>query len=153
MMQFSIGVSALQAAQRALDITGHNIANANTPGYHRQIPKLASQPAMQLDGLAIGRGVELVDIQRAVSQQLETSMTLQVAENGAADVRLSAMRRWSLAGRRKRLLPPEGWRCSSTISNSCRPGSTIRRREEAVVSTAVSTAAPSSIRSRPTCTG
>ena len=34
MLQFAIGVSALQASQRALDVTGNNIANANTPGYH-----------------------------------------------------------------------------------------------------------------------
>jgi len=89
----SVGVSALQAAQRALEVTGHNIANANTPGYHRQIPKLASRSAMQLDGQAMGRGVELVDIQRAVNQQLESSLTQQITENGATDVRLTTMTR------------------------------------------------------------
>ncbi|MHB8171465.1 MAG: flagellar basal body protein, partial [Thermincolia bacterium] len=31
-----IGRSALQAQQRALDVTGQNIANANAPGYTRQ---------------------------------------------------------------------------------------------------------------------
>ncbi len=101
MMQLSTGVSALQAAQRALEITGHNIANANTPGYHRQIPKLASQPAMVLDGLAIGRGVALVDIQRALNQQLESTLTHQVSENGASEMRLAIMNRlesrWSTA--------------------------------------------------------
>ena len=90
---YSVGVSALQAAQRALEVTGHNIANASTPGYHRQIPKLASRAAMQLDGQAIGRGVELIDIQRAVNQQLESSLTQQVSENGATDVRLATMTR------------------------------------------------------------
>lgn len=32
----SIGVSAIMAQQRALDVTGHNISNVNTPGYSRQ---------------------------------------------------------------------------------------------------------------------
>ncbi|MEK6257861.1 MAG: flagellar hook-associated protein FlgK [Planctomycetota bacterium] len=102
MAMYSIGVSALQAAQRALEVTGHNIANANTPGYHRQVPKLASQSAMQLGGQSIGRGVELIDIQRAVNAQLESSLTQQVTENGATGVRLSTMfrleSRWSTEG-------------------------------------------------------
>jgi len=33
----SIGVSAIFANQRALDVTGHNISNVNTPGYTRQM--------------------------------------------------------------------------------------------------------------------
>ncbi|HPW42165.1 MAG TPA: flagellar basal body protein, partial [Bacillota bacterium] len=32
----SIGVSAVFANQRALDVTGHNISNVNTAGYTRQ---------------------------------------------------------------------------------------------------------------------
>lgn len=31
-----IGKSALSAAQQALTVTGHNVANVNTPGYSRQ---------------------------------------------------------------------------------------------------------------------
>lgn len=33
----SIGISAVFANQRALDVTGHNISNVNTPGYTRQL--------------------------------------------------------------------------------------------------------------------
>jgi flagellar hook-associated protein 1 FlgK len=32
----SIGQSALLTQQKAIDITGNNIANVNTPGYSRQ---------------------------------------------------------------------------------------------------------------------
>ena len=32
----SVGLSGLQAHRRALDATGHNLANVNTPGYSRQ---------------------------------------------------------------------------------------------------------------------
>ena len=32
----NLGVSALSAAQRALDVTGQNLSNANTDGYSRQ---------------------------------------------------------------------------------------------------------------------
>ena len=85
MLEFNIGVSALQAAQRAMSITGNNVTNANTPGYHRQVVKLAAQSPMQLNGQSFGRGVEIVDVQRAVSQQLEAAITDQTTKNGYVD--------------------------------------------------------------------
>ena len=85
MLEFSIGVSALQAAQRAMGITGNNVANANTAGYHRQVVKLAAQSPMQLGGQSYGRGVEVIDVQRAYSQQLEAAITSQGTQNGFVD--------------------------------------------------------------------
>ena len=38
-----IALSALQAQRRALDVTGHNVANANTPGYSRQRVDLVAE--------------------------------------------------------------------------------------------------------------
>jgi len=59
------GVSGLLAMQRALDITSHNIANAQTPGYSRQRVELAAtQPVSSGDGF-VGRGVAVTTIQRA----------------------------------------------------------------------------------------
>lgn len=37
-----IGRRALQAQRQAIDVTGHNIANANTPGYSRQVARLTA---------------------------------------------------------------------------------------------------------------
>lgn len=37
-----IGRRAIQAQRVGLDVTGHNIANANTPGYSRQVARLAA---------------------------------------------------------------------------------------------------------------
>ena len=54
------GLSALTGIKTALDITGQNISNVNTPGYSRQrVDFVASQPQRTLGG-AIGNGV-LVD--------------------------------------------------------------------------------------------
>ena len=55
------------AQQRALDVTSHNIANAETPGYSRQEAVMAAAPALQLragalqDGLGaqLGQGVDV----------------------------------------------------------------------------------------------
>lgn len=89
MLQFSIGVSALQASQRGLDITGHNIANANTPGYHRQVVQLTSAPPLRLGRLSIGRGVDVASIQRIVNENIEESQIRQAAATGASEAQLS----------------------------------------------------------------
>lgn len=89
MPQFGIGVSALQAGQRGLEITGHNIANANTPGYHRQVVQLTSATPVRFGKLSIGRGVEVADIQRIVSNNLEASQVRQAVATGASESQLT----------------------------------------------------------------
>ncbi|HAA89837.1 MAG TPA: flagellar hook-associated protein FlgK, partial [Peptococcaceae bacterium] len=61
----------LQAQQRALDVTGHNVANANTPGFTRQEAVLATETPYPVPGLnmpwgakQIGTGVEVAEIRR-----------------------------------------------------------------------------------------
>lgn len=88
-MQFSIGVSALQASQRALDVTGHNIANANTPGYHRQVVQLASVTPLRLGQFSIGRGVAITDIQRIINDNIEAAQVRQAAATGGSESQLS----------------------------------------------------------------
>jgi len=65
------GVRSLMAHQTALQTTGHNIANANTPGYSRQIPILATTPpegGMRDEMPApwtLGTGVQVQEVRRA----------------------------------------------------------------------------------------
>ncbi|MHB9143844.1 MAG: flagellar hook-associated protein FlgK [Symbiobacteriia bacterium] len=67
-----VGLSALQAQQRALEVTAHNIANVNTPGYSRQrLDLTASDPytvpsAMRPGGVPgqAGTGVSQQAIER-----------------------------------------------------------------------------------------
>ena len=40
-------ISGLLAFQRALDTTSHNITNANTVGYSRQLPEFMTRQAQQ----------------------------------------------------------------------------------------------------------
>lgn len=40
----SIGNSGLQAAQLRLDTSAHNVANLNTPGFHRQVVEQTESP-------------------------------------------------------------------------------------------------------------
>lgn len=71
MSSLSIGLSALSVNQRLLDLTGQNISNANTPGFHRQIGTLAAR----VSASGAGTGVEIANITRASSQILESAVT------------------------------------------------------------------------------
>jgi flagellar hook-associated protein 1 FlgK len=69
-------LNSLYAQRRGLDVTGQNIANANTEGYTRQRVDMQSQvgsvtPALwsQTDGL--GTGVAVSDVQRLRDEYLE----------------------------------------------------------------------------------
>lgn len=64
------GVSGLLAFQRALDTTSHNIANASTPGYSRQVVSLATQGADPLGSGWVGRGVQITSINRVYDAAL-----------------------------------------------------------------------------------
>ena len=71
---FGIGISGLAAAQAGLVTTGHNIANANTLGYHRQeIQQSAVAPIYMGTGF-MGQGVQVDTVVRAYSQFLETQL-------------------------------------------------------------------------------
>lgn len=60
---------ALESQQTALDTTGHNIANANTPGYTRQVVNLQQTVPSSIPGMghniSIGTGVTVQSIERA----------------------------------------------------------------------------------------
>ena len=69
-------LTSLYAQRRALDVTGQNIANANTEGYTRQRVQMQSQvgsisPAMYATTDGLGTGVAVSDVQRLRDQYLE----------------------------------------------------------------------------------
>jgi flagellar hook-associated protein 1 FlgK len=66
----STALTGLQASMTALQTTGHNIANANTPGYSRQTVDLRASTPLELPGFSIGRGVTVAGVQRTVDQEL-----------------------------------------------------------------------------------
>lgn len=74
MPNFEIGLSALRASQFALDVVSNNIANANTPGYHRRrVLEVTAQPNETL-GIRIGAGVKVSRVQRIRDDILENSL-------------------------------------------------------------------------------
>lgn len=60
----STGISALLSYRKALDTTGHNIANVNTPGYTRQRVDLVSRLGGPTGDGYVGSGVEAATVRR-----------------------------------------------------------------------------------------
>lgn len=79
---FNVGRLALSARQTALQVTGQNIANANTEGYSRQRVMFETTPPMDLGYAHIGTGVRVADIQRMVDMALEGRLNTATATLG-----------------------------------------------------------------------
>jgi flagellar hook-associated protein 1 FlgK len=60
--------SGLQAFQRAISVTGHNISNANTEGYTRQRVELGTRPPSFTGQGFIGNGVQIESIERVFDE-------------------------------------------------------------------------------------
>ncbi len=81
---FSIGTSALQASQLALQVSGDNIANAATPGYSRQIVDLSPSRPNNMGRYQVGTGVRVNDIRRMVDEQLLSRLRRAVSDESYA---------------------------------------------------------------------
>ncbi len=79
----SIGQSALAAAQVGISTTGHNIANATTPGFNRQVVvQGAAQPQDYGFGF-MGQGTEISTVKRIYSEFLGSQVrTAQTTKSG-----------------------------------------------------------------------
>ena len=70
----TIATRALRAAQIALEVTGHNIANANTEGYSRQRVDLVEAPPDITPWGVKGTGVEISNISRVKEDYLDIQL-------------------------------------------------------------------------------
>ena len=77
MANYDIGISGLDAAQRALDVIGNNLANAATEGYHRQRIELTPAYSSQTGPVLLGGGVNIAGITRMIDNLLEEEILRQ----------------------------------------------------------------------------
>jgi len=71
MANYDIAISGLEAAQRALDVIGNNLANVATEGYHRQRIELTPAYSSQIGSVLLGGGVDIAGITRMIDTLLE----------------------------------------------------------------------------------
>ena len=77
-----IGLSALQAQQRSMEVTSHNIANVATPGYSRQRSELSAPVPEDGNPGQRGRGVDVVAIRRLTDGLLTEQIRKSSTEEG-----------------------------------------------------------------------
>lgn len=90
-MNFSIGLTGINAASRAIELIGTNLANAATEGYHRQELKFSS---LQLGGqgnMVSTGGVEIEDTLRGYDVLLEREHLRQQPIVGQARQEMTAL--------------------------------------------------------------
>jgi|SRR5450755_2669678 len=83
----NIGSRAMSASYAQLQVTGNNIANANTPGYSRQTADLATSFSQQTGAGFFGRGVDVTTVTRAHNEFLTREAATSTALAAADDAR------------------------------------------------------------------
>ena len=92
-----LGKSSLLTQQKGIAVTGHNIANANTPGYSRQQIRLtANAPVYGAPGQA-GTGVRAAEIQRIYDRFVNVQINNEQQKLSRWDAREKALQRVDLA--------------------------------------------------------
>lgn len=92
MDSFSIGISGLQAAQKAFDIIGNNVANAATDGYHHQRIELRPAYTSQVGDILLGGGVDVVGVTRLIDELLEKEIFRQESLLGQISQEFATLR-------------------------------------------------------------
>ncbi len=86
-----VGLQALEASQAALDATSNNIANANTPGYTREVVQLSENAENESAGTVTGGGVTLDGIQSVRDELLNLQIQQQTSLQSSADTQSSSL--------------------------------------------------------------
>jgi len=87
----AIALSGLDAEQGAMAATTNNVANANTPGYSREVPILASSDPVVVDPLTFGTGVTLQSVESIRDPILESRIQQETQTQGQLGSLVSAL--------------------------------------------------------------
>jgi flagellar hook-associated protein 1 FlgK len=89
MQFFATALTGLISSQYAIDQTANNIANANTPGFHRREIQMVNRKELSTAGRFLGGG-SLIDIVSMVrNKTLETSLTQSIGDLASINHQLS----------------------------------------------------------------
>lgn len=80
-----LGISGLQAFQRALGTIGQNVANASTEGYNRQRVELSSRTPTLFGSSYVGSGVQVTDVTRIYDKFLTEEIRTSTSVLGQLD--------------------------------------------------------------------
>ena len=75
-MSFNIGLSGLYAANKALNVTGNNIANVATTGFKSSRAEFADQYSNSIRGTSAGKSVIGTGVKTAASEATKRTYSL-----------------------------------------------------------------------------
>ena len=91
---FNIAKSGLNTAQTTIDVTSHNVANANTEGYSRQRAEIVTSKPFGGNAMGssiqpgqLGTGAQVQAIERVRDSFLDYQVRGESSVKGQADVR------------------------------------------------------------------
>jgi flagellar hook-associated protein 1 FlgK len=87
------GRGALIAQQKAIEVTGNNIANVNTPGYSRQVANLVTNEPIQCGPGLVGTGVRADEIKRIYDRFLGLQINNENEQLGRWEAKKGALER------------------------------------------------------------
>ncbi len=90
---FNIGRSSLFSNKKALEVTSHNIANMNTPGYARQEAILTTSPPRNSSPGQFGTGVQVKEVKRYIDRFVEQQITAGESKFGRFQAEEKLLRR------------------------------------------------------------
>src|SRR4029077_19611210 len=85
-----LGANTLQAMQIGLQVTGNNIANADTPGYIRQETVYKPAPVQRIGGLVLGLGVQVDGIVQKIDKFVQDRLVGAKGDRAGADIQQKA---------------------------------------------------------------
>jgi len=88
-----MGRTALSAQRLALEVTGENITNVNTPGYSRQEAMMETAPVSTESGFALGRGVRVTEVKRNYDAFLQLQLKKENGTSGQYNNTLLSLKR------------------------------------------------------------
>ncbi|MBS1803006.1 MAG: flagellar hook-associated protein FlgK [Acidobacteria bacterium] len=88
---FYLITGALEADQSALDIVANNVANANTPGYTREVPNWRENIPVEIAGVSYGTGVTQTGSTSVRDRVLEERLSQQQQAQSGSSARLAAL--------------------------------------------------------------
>ena len=89
----NVSLNALSSYQLAIDVTGGNIANVNTPGYTRQRAVLTATGSVNARSEAAQISVKVADIERIFDTYTENQVAQQQQKAGYGDTRYSLLQK------------------------------------------------------------
>lgn len=88
---FYLVTGALEADQSALDVVANNVANANTPGYTREVANWSENTPVEINGVAYGTGVSQTGPTSVRDRVLEQRLAQQQQTASGSSARLAAL--------------------------------------------------------------